>query len=155
MTNPSWLDRDEQEDERDRDAEENISVEEKDKNNLLSLKEQGCTIDDETYEELCKIKNALYEDKAEFRIAMVEDGLKEFEKTWAKIIFQNKRILIKDNNSRWGNIEDDMNEFVVTNKARSVNKVKAKAPIVKISAWVGTPASFLPGLGRQSRCWRG
>ena len=48
VTNPSWLDRDEQEDERDRDGEEIISVEEKDKINLLSLKEQGCTIDDET-----------------------------------------------------------------------------------------------------------
>ena len=148
VTNPSWLDRDEQDDGRDRDGDEFTSVEEKDKINLLSLKEQGCTIDDEIHEELCKIKNALFEDKAEFRIAMVEDGLKEFEKIWAKITFHNKRILIKNNNSCWDTIEDEMNEFVVTNKARSVNKVKVKAPIVKISPWDGTPASFFAWFGQ-------
>ena len=79
---------------------------------------------------------------------MVEDGLKEFEKIWAKVAFQDKRILINNRNTSWDCLVDRMNEFIVTHKARTVNKVKIKAPVVKISPWDGKAASFFAWFGQ-------
>ena len=79
---------------------------------------------------------------------MVEDGLKDFEKIWAKVAFQNKRLLINNINSSWDCLVDSMNEFIITHKARSVNKVKVKAPVVKISPWDGAAASFFAWFGQ-------
>ena len=62
MTNSGWRDQGDQGDE----DEDFITQEERDKTNFSSLKEQGCTIDAELYDELCQIRNALLEDKAEF-----------------------------------------------------------------------------------------
>ena len=62
MTNSGWREQGDQGDE----DEDLLSVAERDKINFLFLKEQGCTIETEMYDELCLIRNALLEDRAEF-----------------------------------------------------------------------------------------
>ena len=145
MPNSGWREQGEQGDE---DEEDLLSGAERDKINFLSLKEQGCTMEAEMYDTLCLIRNALLQDRAELRVAMVEDGLKEFEKIWAKVAFPDKRILINNKNTSWDNLVDRMNEFIVAHKARTINKVKIKAPVVKISPWDGKAASFFAWFGQ-------
>ena len=84
----------------------------------------------------------LQEDKNDNRVAMVADGMKDFEKAWGKIDFDSKRLLVRDPNSNWGSLGDKMNAFMGNNKTRKGEKVKAKAPTIKIGAWDGTPVSF-------------